>query len=195
MKKLILISLILALGISFAFAQSIYGLRAGLNISSFGGDSEMDSKIGFNGGLFMQYRVHPMLILQSELNYTQRGAQDELSIMGVKTEIKQTLHYAELPVYLKLDLGEANLKFQPYLGPELRYLISAKKTSKVGGDESSGDIEDITDMDFGLGLGIDMVFNTNMLVGARYSMGLIDISEDSSDVTNNSIMINLGFLY
>lgn len=50
-------------------------------------------------------------------------------------------------------------------------------------------------MDFGLGLGIDMVFNTNMLVGARYSMGLIDISEDSSDVTNNSIMINLGFLY
>lgn len=50
--------------------------------------------------------------------------------MGVKTEIKQTLHYAELPVYLKLDLGEANLKFQPYLGPELRYLISAKKPAK-----------------------------------------------------------------
>jgi hypothetical protein len=195
MKKVLLISLLAILGISFAFGQSIYGLRAGLNVSNYGGDSEMDSRIGFHAGMMMQYHMHPMLILQPELLYTQRGAQDEATILGVKTELKQTLHYVELPIFLKLGLGEGNLKFQPYLGPELRYLIAAKYKTKVGSAEQTGDIKDLADLDFGLGIGLDLVFNTNMLFGARYSLGLADVADGSADVKNNAFMINLGFLY
>jgi|LSQX01.2.fsa_nt_gb hypothetical protein len=195
MKRVLLISLLAFLSISFAFGQSIYGLRAGLNISSYGGDGDMDRKIGFNAGMLMQHRVHPMLIIQPELNYTQRGGQDEGSVMGVDLEVKQTLHYAELPIYLKLDLGEGNLKFQPYLGPEFRYLIAAKYKIKAGSEEDDGDINDVVDLDFGMGLGIDMLFNTNMLFGVRYSMGISDIADGPGEVKNNALMLNLGFLY
>lgn len=191
MKKVVLISLLAVLGISFAFGQSIYGLRGGLNISNYGGDPEMDSKIGFHGGMMMQYHLDQMLILQPELLYTQRGAQEEA--LGI--EHKQTLHYLELPIFAKLDLGEGKLKFQPYLGPEFRYLIKGNSTLKIGSDETTVEIKNAEDFDFGLGLGIDLVFNTNMLIGARYSMGLTTIDEDGSDVKNNSFMINLGFLY
>ncbi|MCB5252828.1 MAG: porin family protein [Candidatus Cloacimonadaceae bacterium] len=127
MKKVVLISLLAVLGISFAFGQSIYGLRGGLNISNYGGDPEMDSKIGFHGGMMMQYHLDQMLILQPELLYTQRGAQEEA--LGI--EHKQTLHYLELPIFAKLDLGEGKLKFQPYLGPEFRYLIKGNSTLKT----------------------------------------------------------------
>jgi hypothetical protein len=195
MKKLLIISLLVVLSLGFAHAQSIYGLRAGLNISEYGGDADMDSKIGFNAGMFMHYKLHPMLLLQPELNYTQRGAQNDFTIAGVKTEVKQTLHYAELPIYLKLDLGERDLKFQPYLGPEMRYLISAKQKIKVGSNEDTADIDNVKDLDFGLGIGIDMMFNHMLIFGARYSLGLSNIDDNGGDVTNNAIMINLGVLY
>lgn len=195
MKRVLLISLLAILSISFAFGQSIYGLRAGLNLSNYDGDYEMDSRIGFHAGMMMQYNLHPMLILQPELLYTQRGAQDEGTVAGIKTELKHTLHYLELPIFLKLDLGEGNLKFQPYLGPELRYLIAAKYKAKAGSVEQSGDINGLADLDFGLGIGLDFVFNTNMLFGARYSLGLANIDDGDDEIKNNSFMINLGFLY
>lgn len=195
MKKVVLITLLAVLGISFAFGQSIYGLCGGLNLSNYSGDPDMDSKIGFHGGMIMQYHMHPMLILQPELLYTQRGAQDEFTVLGVKTEIKQTLHYIELPIMVKLDLGEGNLKFQPYLGPEFRYLIKGNQKTKIGSTENTREIKNLKDFDFGLGFGVDVVFNTNMLVGARYSMGLTEIDDDGGDVKNTSFMINLGILY
>lgn len=192
MKKLVLISLLAVLGISFAFSQSIYGLRGGLNISNYSGDPDMDAKIGFHGGMVMQAHLHPLLILQPELLYTQRGAQAESNIIG---DVKETLHYVELPILAKLNLGTGNLKFQPYLGPEFRYLIKGNRTVKMGNIETTNEIDDYTDFDFGLGLGMDIVFNTNMLFGARYSMGLMDIYDGNAEVKTNAIMINLGFLY
>jgi opacity protein-like surface antigen len=195
MKKVVLVSLMMVLALGFAYAQSIYGLRGGVNFSNYGGDPDMDSKIGFNFGMMMQYDLHPMLILQPELNYTQRGAQTEGSILGVDFERKDTLHYAELPIYLKLDMAEGDFKIQPYLGPELRYLIKGNSKIEIGDDENDEDIEDLKSLDYGLGIGLDIVFNTNILAGIRYSLGLANIADTDDDITNNSLMLNLGFLY
>ncbi len=199
MKKLALIFLLAVLSISLAFGQTVYGLRGGLNISNFNGDPDpkVDAKIGFHGGLMAQARMQPPLILQSELIYTQRGAQDEyiIPLLEEKAEIKMTLHYLELPFFVKLDLGEGNLKFQPYLGPELRYLIKGNSTVKVGSSEATNEIEGLKDFDFGLGFGVDVVFNTNILIGARYSLGLTNIDDNGGDLKNKSIMVNMGVLY
>ena len=199
MKKLLVILLLVVLSIGLAFAQGVYGLKAGLNISNFSGDDadDLDTKsvIGFNGGLFMQKHIHPMIILQPELNYSHRGAMMEINLFGTEIELRDNLHYLELPLFVKLDLGEGNLKFQPYLGPELRYLIKGNGTTEADGDETTEELEDTNDFDYGVGLGIDLLFNMKYMAGFRYSQGLAEVFENDVDTRNSSIMFNLGILY
>ncbi len=200
MKKVIIILALLCLSLGMVFAQSVYGLRAGVNFSNYSGDDvDADSRIGVNGGMIMQYHLHPLLILQPELIYTQRGAQSETEGYILEIKTSETLHYAELPLFLKIDLGQGNLKLQPYLGPELRYLIKGVRKTETGGHEESEDMDNIRDFDYGLGLGLDVVANINFMIGVRYSIGMSDVSEEAlgiqPDAKNTSLMLNLGFLY
>jgi hypothetical protein len=200
MKKVIIILALLGLSLGMVFAQSVYGLRAGVNFSNYSGDDvDADSRIGLNGGMIMQYHLHPLFILQPELIYTQRGAQSETEGLVLETKTSDTLHYVELPLFLKLDLGQGNLKLQPYLGPEFRYLIKGVHKEEVGDHEDSDDMENLRDFDYGLGLGLDVVANVNFMVGVRYSIGMSDIFEKSLgiqlDARNTSLMLNLGILY
>ena len=195
MKKLALISVLVLLVFGAAFAESSYGLRAGVNLSSYNGkNASGGTKLGFHGGLMMMYELHPMLTLQPELLYTQRGAKKDSG----SVTWSQTQHYAELPILLKLNLSAGDILVQPYAGPEFRYMLSGKRTAKVAGVETTSDIKNMNDFDFGVGLGADIIYN-NFLFGARYSIGMSNIYEKSggsqSDIKNNAIMINLGVLY
>ena len=200
MKKVIIILALLGLSLGVVFAQSVYGLRAGVNFSNYSGDdADEDSRFGVNGGMIMQYHLHPLFILQPELIYTQRGAQSETEGFVMETKTSDTLHYVELPLFLKLDLGQGNLKLQPYLGPELRYLIKGVHKEEVSDHEESVDMENLRDFDYGLGLGLDVVANINFMIGIRYSIGMNEIFEEAlgiqPDAKNTSLMLNLGVLY
>lgn len=200
MKKILLLSLLAILSIGMVNAEPFFGLRGGLNISNYS-EGDADSKVGFHAGMMMQYDLHPMIVLQPELLYTQRGASVEFTTLGIETEVSQTLHYVELPIFVKLDLGEGNMKVQPYLGPEFRYLIKGNQKITINGDEGdTNEIDGLNEFDYGMGAGIDLLFNTNMLVGVRYSMSMGEIFEEDSfgfqnDSKNTSLMVNLGFLY
>ena len=117
----------------------------------------------------------------------------------METKTSDTLHYVELPLFLKLDLGQGNLKLQPYLGPELRYLIKGVHKEEVSDHEESVDMENLRDFDYGLGLGLDVVANINFMIGIRYSIGMNEIFEEAlgiqPDAKNTSLMLKLGFLY
>lgn len=200
MKKLIMLSLLALLIVGVANAEPTYGLRAGLNISSYNSENyKNDTKLGFHGGLMMMYDLHPMVILQPELLFSQRGAQKEGKVLGQTVSWSTTFNYIEVPVMFKLNLAVGDLGIQPHLGPEFRYLLSAKNKDVVGSVTTTSDIKNLNDFDYGLGLGIDAKYD-NFLVGLRYSMGMSKIYEKTSggsqlDVKHNSIMLNLGATY
>lgn len=192
MKKTFVISMLLLLGITFAFAQGNYGVRAGLNLSNLDGNRKADNKIGFHAGFMMDYKLHPFIIIQPELLYTQRGTQREIS----KVTTSRLLHYVELPIFLKGSFGTPDIKIEPYLGPEFRYLVKGGRKVKGGDNESTTDYDKdyINSFDWGLGFGLDLRINRDMLLGARYSMGMTEVFKDGKD-KNTSIMINLGYSY
>ncbi len=192
MKKTFVISMLLLLSFSFAFAQGNYGVRGGLNLSNFDGDGKQDNKIGFHAGFMMEYKVHPFIVVQPELLYTQRGSHKEIA--KIKTD--NLLHYVELPIFLKGSFGTHDFKIEPYLGPEFRYLVKGGWKVKGGDSETSGDFDkdDINSFDYGLGFGLDLRINRDMLLGARYSMGMAEVF-DVGNSKNTAIMINLGYTY
>lgn len=198
MKKTLIISMLLVLGISFAFAQGNYGVRAGLNLSNFEGDGNQDNKIGFHAGFMMDYPVHSLIRIQPELTYTQRGNHSEVKLLGTTIKTDNLLHYVELPIFLKASIALAsdNFKVEPYVGPELRYLVKGTKKIKGGSNESSGDYDkdDINAFDYGVGFGLDFRINRDMLLGARYSMGMAEVFKNANS-KNTAIMVNLGYSY
>ncbi len=77
MKKILVVMLLAVLGLSLAYANEAFGLRAGLNLTnrtySGSNDIDTDNRIGFHAGVVAQYPIGKYLVLQPELMYTQKG--------------------------------------------------------------------------------------------------------------------------
>lgn len=189
-------------------AQSTVGLRGGINLANFSGDDvsdNYDNKLGVNAGVIIVMVLDPNFIIQPEFTYSQRGAQYETTVAGIKTEGHTYLNYAELPVLFKYNFDLNGVLLQPYVGPEVRYLINAKQKTKVsvGGSSTTNtdDLKDINDIDYGLNAGLDIVIGKNLIFGARYSLGLRNIeekdssSDDIADMKNSGLNFSLGLLF
>lgn len=208
MKHIILIISLLILSAGMLSAQSTVGLRGGINLANFSGDdvsANSDNKPGVNAGVIIQIVLSESFLLQPEVLYSQRGAQSKTTIAGIETESYTYLNYAELPIMFKYNFDLNGLLLQPYIGPDLRYLIDAKQKTKVSVGSSSStsntDLEDINAIDYGFNAGLDLVIGRNLVLGARYSLGLRNIEEkDSSndtipDMKNSGLMFSLGILF
>ena len=92
MKKLVL-SLAVAAS-SLAFAQQ-FGVKAGVNVSSIGGNDDLDqsSKVGFNAGLFMNAPLAANFSIQPELLYSSMGAK-------AGNNLNATLHLDYISVWI-----------------------------------------------------------------------------------------------
>lgn len=189
MKKIVLITTLMLLAFSMSFAQEIFGFKAGVNFNNYtDGNVTPENLLGFNAGMVGMYSVHPLIKIQPELLYSQRGANYE----NLKT--KEVLHYAELPIFLKLNLLDGNFNIQPYVGPEFRYLIKGQRTITVGSNDTTNDIDNLKKFDYGFGLGLDLMFNRNMLVGARYSKSLSEFHENFK-TKHTSLQASFGYMF
>ena len=71
-------------------------------------------------------------------------------------------------------------------------------SSKLKFDGESDDMEDISAMDIGLNFGASYLINEQILIDARYGMGLMNLDSDSdSDVTmlNGALQISVGYVF
>jgi hypothetical protein len=207
MKNIILLVAMLSLCVGILFAQPVYGVRAGLNMASLTGEDNMDdygSKIGLHIGAMMQYPVAPSIIFQPELLYTMKGATAEFDygIYG-KDELTWSHNYLEIPMLIKYNVEMPTVKIQPYIGPSVGILVSAKGKAETSGDESKSstttDIKEyMNTLELGLNLGVDAIVMQNIMVGLRFDMGLSKIAKEDegyqSKLKNNVIMLNFGYL-
>ncbi|WP_336962093.1 porin family protein [Chryseobacterium contaminans] len=193
MKK-ILFGLALVAG-TFSFAQKTsnntasspvrFGLKAGLNVSSFT-ESGWNSKAGFYAGAFANIPVAQDFSVQPEVLYSGMGAKAKAD-----SDVKANLDYIAVPVMFQYN-ALPNLYLEA--GPQFGFLVGAKVKYK----SNSVDVKDETKgFDFGLGLGAGYYFTQNIGVNVRYVAGLTDIAKDrpSGSDSNKNGVFQVGLAY
>lgn len=170
MKKIVFMASFLFLGCFMMNAQDItrFGAKAGLNVSSLGGDANLsyDAKTGFHIGGVLEIPFSDELIIQPEALISYQGSggffQDDLNFW-----------YLNVPVMAKYNVwDELYIEAGPYLG----LLLSNNVDRNISGTGASFDATN--GIDLGLGIGAGYRLDDNFYFQARYSAGFINVIED-----------------
>lgn len=193
-------------GIAVSRLSRTFGVRAGMNVANVGGDEDdAKSKIGFFGGLGVDFNIVNSLSINSGLFFTQKGCKSDdmdMDVEGYEVEANArfTMNFIELPVYLSYRLP-LNLKssVQVFFGPYFDYGVYGKATGdlKFRGEKISQSM-DLFDDDydfkrFHVGLGLGAAYTWSRLsVGLSYQWGLTEVAADAGSYWNN-FNISVGY--
>ena len=194
MKKIVLF-----LGILFCVqtnAQSskreegiVIGIKGGLNMSNFMGDVEdQGMRTSIHLGLLAEIIVSDNFSVQPELLYSGQGSTYTGSAPGFA---RTKLDYLTLPVLGKFGLTD-KLSFEA--GPQLGFLVSAKRKTNTSNDK----IEGVKTLDFGLNAGLEYELGSGVIFQGRYNLGLTDtgLTGDSNKRASNSVIqFSIGYLF
>ena len=208
MKKLfiLLVSTIIVLYGMPSMATTI-GLmpKVGLNLASMIVDTEVEAtleksmKLGIVGGLGAEIGLGTLAV-EADLLYSQKGLNIKGEVLTVKIEDTTKIDYLAIPIIGKAVLPAGAMNIFIGAGPEIGMLLSAKETKKIEGvGESSEETTDVKDdfesTDLGLVIagGVEI---SNLIIEARYVLGLSDISKDKEKKAKNStISILVGYKF
>ncbi|MCV2484193.1 PorT family protein [Flavobacterium sp. SH_e] len=207
MKRIIL-SAIAVMMCAFANAQELkYGVKGGLNLSNFTGDTDgvnLKSKAGFDFGGFVEIKLSDKFSIQPELLYSTQGSKAKDQVQQVddilyNADVCFNLSYLNMPVMFKYYVAD---KFNVEVGPQIGFLTSAKTKTTLDGYSGSHemDVKDIFEsIDFGLNLGTGYDFTDHLSVGLRYNLGLANIAKtesgDDTKLHNGVFSINVGYKF
>ncbi|KGO87533.1 hypothetical protein Q765_05175 [Flavobacterium rivuli WB 3.3-2 = DSM 21788] len=206
MKKIIFsIATLFAIALTAHSQEIKYGVKAGLNIADFGGDSENTNvRAGFNAGVLAEIKFGNFAV-QPEIVYSQQGTKIDYniysgSVLSEHFEYTSKLSYINVPIALKYYIIEG-LSIQA--GPQIGFLVSAKLKGKTteGGREVSAEVDakDLYEkIDFAVFGGIGYDLPIGVFFQARYNAGLSDIgkdSEGSGKITNNVFSFSVGYKF
>ncbi len=149
-----------------------FGIKAGLNYSTFNNADGVEYKAGFLGGVYANINIpgSPAAI-QPELLYAQYGANAE------GTDGKLSVDYIQIPVLAKFGFGApgVNIKPEVFFGPYAGFTINSEL-------EDAGFAVDADEVfknsDFGVVVGAGLQVS-KLNVELRYTAGLTDVFEDA----------------
>jgi opacity protein-like surface antigen len=187
MKKVLVTLFVLFIITSTSFAQFKIGPRFGINLSSvsddpdYGAGVEQSSHFGFLFGAAAELGIAGPMYAEVELLYIQKGedlkGQDQL---GNPAEQIFTANYLEIPILVKAKFPLGPVSPYAFVGPNIGILLSANSEFTSGGQTQDTDIKDnMTSIDFALDFGAGVGFNVmpmmSLVFDVRYSLGLSDI--------------------
>ncbi len=199
-KQIIILSTLIALALTPCIKSMAQGKvwsigpEIGANVSKYNLDNTK-YKPGFVGGLFLTYSVENTHAFTGKLLFSQKG---NASTLNNQTE---TLNYIELPLIARIFFNREG-KFRPniFVGPSFGYLASVYKrtgTSKSVKEENYTDSFNTFDFGVtgGLGFNYQIANETRLLIDARYTHGLTDISVADGGITNRVFCISAGISF
>jgi len=77
-------------------------------------------KLGFTGGVVVQYFAQPHAGIQAELNFVQKGWTE---LLDTTNTFSTTLNYLELPVMTHLYIGKGKTRWFVNVGPSIALLL------------------------------------------------------------------------
>ena len=196
MKKELFILAIAIAATGSVNAQDVkIGAKVGLNLANITGDfdgDDLDAKTGFNLGVFAEISLSDKLIFQPELLFSTQGAKSEETNYNYSLK----LNYLNIPLMIKYAVTD---KFALELGPQVGFLLSANEEETFNG-ETASDEEDVKDyfksIDFGLNFGASFDVSEKIIIGARYNLGLSNISDiEDINVKNSLFSLSVGYRF
>ncbi|MFX0557658.1 porin family protein [Maribacter sp. CXY002] len=185
MKKLLFIVAIFSVGVLSLSAQDDlrFGAKAGLNISSLGGDAaySYDSKLGFHLGGVVEIPFNDIITVQPEAFISLQGS-------GGFFEDDLNFWYLNIPVLAKYNVWD-----QIYIeaGPQIGLLLS----NNLDGNTYGGTLEtfDATNgLDIGLAIGAGYRLDENFYFQLRFTAGFINAIED---ITSKNRVVSVSAVY
>ena len=180
------------------------GVRAGVNLSAFGGDFgdavEPDHRVAPNASLVYELPLSPQLAFHGELGYSGKGGSTEnqsTDVFGNPTTIKTEwrFDYIEVPLMLRGrfgSLGKATPFFE--LGPSLGFALSGKFEDDpdiIGEIDLKDDMKGL-DLGWAAGAGVEFPAGPGRLgVEARFTRGFSDLF----DIDDNLGAINQAWTF
>ncbi|MGV6828146.1 MAG: porin family protein [Flavobacteriales bacterium] len=193
MKKSILFTalMLFVFTVSQAQGELRFGVKAGLNVASIGGDSyyglgSLGSRVSFHVGGLVEIPFSDKISLQPEVLYSSQGS--KFTFSGA-SDTDTKLNYINVPILGKYHILKG---LSGELGPVAGFLISAK-------DDDGDDIKDsFKSIDFGVAIGATYRFDMGVFGGLRYNKGITDINDVSGyngKNQNNVFQIFAGYTF
>lgn len=171
MKNFILLILV-AFTVS-ANAQNL-GIRAGVNLATQNFEDESvdaGTIVGYQLGLNYEAKINEHIAIRPGVLYATKGSSQKFPDLDAELRF----HYFEIPIDLVYDLGAFDIFAGPYIG------YAFKAVQNLGDESQDLDFEEdnIKKMDLGINFGANIDLNDHFYLGAYYSLGLSDITDDS----------------
>jgi hypothetical protein len=194
MKRIVLVFTVILSSV-LVNAQVSFGIKAGLNNSTLGGDGAdlagKKSNTGFNFGVVAGIPLTTKLSFQPEIMYS---ANEGMEFRPTTTsETNYNLNYVNIPLMLKYK----SMGFYGEAGPYFGFLTSGKVKTKNGSGTSEFDIKNSFDgTDMGVALGTGYIMKSGLGFGVRYNMGLQNIYDATSpEFKNRFWQVNLIYMF
>lgn len=171
-----------------------YGFQANLNSSSYSTQpsTPVNRKLGLSLGGQVELRLSDLFFFQPELRYSQKGYSMELNGITVDARVG----YLELPLLLKLKAPSGpSTKAYFVVGPNFGIKVGSSGSITINNTTTQADLNvKSTDIAFDLGAGVEIPFSsdTSGFIGARYSLGLTNVTQDNTDWKSQVIQAQLG---
>jgi hypothetical protein len=200
LRKIVILAALAALAAGTATAGMLpsWGIKAGANFSNIDTDDlTSSSRTGFVGGVFANL-AWPVVNLQPELLYSQKGFNDA-GAPGDAPDDKAdvTVGTIQIPVLVKFALPIPAVSPSVYVGPALSFTTSATAKAATG-DE---DVKDLFESSaWSVVFGIDVTLSGRFMIDLRYDLGLSNIGTNAltdvgSDVKGRTFSAFLGYKF
>jgi hypothetical protein len=201
-----------------SYAQLTVGIRGGVNFAVWTEPIvPYIPRKGANFALLFNKRLSPILSIQIEPGFSQRGARfddisDERPINGILVRSESvgdvSFNYFELPVLFQYKPKIGKLEGIISLGPELRFRAGAAKSQYMDKIYENGVLardqsgkrsftKDLRDFDYGLAGGAGLAYplhSIKIFTEARYHLGLRKIYTHEINLYNRGASVHLGIL-
>jgi hypothetical protein len=203
MKKTLLSGALLAATAGIAHAQSpSFGIKAGVSLTNVtgsyttGGDTDFKNTFGFHGGFVANLPISGIFSIQPELLYSMKGYKSTGTdpYYAATANIKQTLHYIDIPVLARISTG--GLFFEA--GPQFGYLVAAKRSQNGDGNIpaiSYSGRDNLRKVDFGYAAGLGYQLPNGPGIGLRYNGGFTNFVHTYEDkgARNSAFQLYLSY--
>ena len=199
MKKSVLVIALMIMSTTFISAQEYvyFGVKGGVNFSSFNGDGyddfvDPEERTSFHLGLLAEIPVSDRFSIQPEVLYSAQGY--DISSIDGGDDIEYQLDYINVPVLAKVYLFN---RFSLEAGPQIGFLVHEEVDSNPTGDGGDFNLNDdqFKKVDFGVGIGASYKIS-NFFISGRYTLGLTDIYDiDGVDAKNSVIQAGVGLMF
>lgn len=221
MKKLFTLTIASCLLAFTGFAQTSFGVKAGVNSSSWKGAATNSlndllsatngyltsgSRTGFYAGGYAELPIAPGFSVQPGVYYSQKGYQlrgdlaiSKIDMLGAGATATLQSHYIDMPVLLKAEVAHG---LQLFAGPQLSYLVKNNLNVRAGalGFDLLNTNIDVTNqfkkVDMSLVGGASYTFDNGFSVEAGYDHGLSRVDKNSNFKSfNRTFKVGVGFRF